>query len=170
MTSKSAARNARNQLALGFSAPIVAATIAVIFGLVVFDLINAKYQIWIWVIIQIILGLGMILGTRWSTAAYNFALSKGRKTGVEKGARNLSFVLSIIWSAVVVIISFSTLAESINKLGVWSPVKVATPAENYRISPLTADVIFGDLGASLTLILVVAFGIYLLLLERGRED
>ncbi len=170
MTSKSTAAKARTHLALGFSAPIIGATIAIIFGLVVFDLINAKYQIWIWVIIHIILGLSVILGTRWSTTAYNFALSKGRKTGVEKGARNLSFVLSILWSAVVVITSIGTQADSINKLGVWSPVKVETPAQNFKIAPLTPEVIFGDLGASLTLILVVACGIFLLLSERGRED
>lgn len=170
MTSKLTAAKARSHLALGFSAPIIGATIAVIFGLVVFDLINQKYQIWIWVIIHILLGLSVVLGTRWSTAAYNFALSKGKKTGVEKGARNLSFVLSILWSAVVIVISLSTQANSINRLITWVPIKVGSPANNFRIEPLTADVIFGDLGASLTLLLVAAFGIYMLLLERGRED
>lgn len=153
---------ARTSLALGFSSPIIGAALAIIIGLIVYDLTKTSFDIWIWVLIHTILGAALVLGTRWSTSAYNFALGKGRKTGAEKSARNLSFVLSIIWSAWVIILSIITQTESVNKM-------VSYQLNTVEILPITSSVVFGEFLASVALLVLVTVGIYLLLIERGRE-
>ena len=153
---------ARAALALGFTSPIVGAALSVIVGLIVFDMTKTSFDIWIWVLIHTILGASLVLGTRWSTAAFNYALGKDRKTGVEKSARNLSFVLSIIWSAWVIGLSLVTQSMSVNKM-------VSYQLSQVKILPITSSVVFGEFLASVALLILVTAGIYLLLIERGRE-
>jgi hypothetical protein len=171
--SKSAAAKARRNLALGYSLPIIGGAVALIFGLVVSDLWG-PLDIWVWTIIQAILGGSFVWGTRTSTQAFNYAIDNGKKLGATKGARNLNFVLGIIWSAVVAIMAFVNLSMAVGKLSGWRSVsgtgKVGqtVPTGEY-IKPLTNDILFGDFLPAFVLLLILLSGIFLLLSERNTE-
>ncbi len=173
--SKSANAIARRNLGLGYSLPIIGGAIALIFGLIVIDVAGSILDIWIWIIIQVILGASLVWGTRVSTKAHNQAISSNKKLGATKGARNLNFVLGIIWSGVVTIMAFVNLGDAVGKLrgyhGVGIAVKDAqgrTPTGFY-IKPYTADIFFGAFLPAFVLLLIVLSGIFLLMSERNTE-
>ncbi|MFM5905147.1 MAG: hypothetical protein ACKORF_03460 [Micrococcales bacterium] len=168
--SKSAGAQARQNLSLGFSLPIIGAAVALVFGLAVYDATRTTLDIWIWVLIQTILGTAMVFGTVTATSAYNYSLGKGKKTGAAKGARNLNFVLGIIWSAVVIIMSFSEASMSVQKLNRWvnDPTDIKMGGHNV-VDPLTVSNFLGDFLPALVLLVIAVAGIYFLLVERARE-
>jgi hypothetical protein len=171
---KSAAARAQRHLGLGYAVPIIGAVTALLLGLIISDVTHTHLDIWIWVLIQAILGVGMVLGTRYSTAAFNFSVGHGKRVGATKGARNLNLVLGIIWSAVVIIMSFSKAAEAVNRLVVWPKEIVAknlvlkTPLSP-KIEPITSLTFLQDFIPAFVLIALAVVGIYLLLLERTRN-
>ena len=171
--SKSAAAKARRNLALGYSLPIIGGAVALIFGLVVSDLWGTL-DIWVWNIIQLILGASFVWGTRVSTQAFNHSIAGGKKLGATKGARNLNFVLGIIWAGVVTIMTFVDLSNAVSKLSGWrsvnNPGKVGqtVPTGQY-LKPLTNDVLFGSFFPAFVLLLILLSGIFLLMSERNTE-
>lgn len=168
--SKSAGAQARQNLSLGFSLPIIGAAVSLVVGLAVYDLTRTMLDIWIWVLIQVILGTAMVFGTVTATRAYNYARSKGKTTGAASGARNLNFVLGIIWSAVVLIMAFATASGAVSKLRRWvnDPTDLKMGGREV-IDPLTWANFVNDFLPSLILLFIAAAGIYLLLVERARE-
>ena len=168
--SKSASAQARQNLSLGFSLPIIGAAVALVFGLAVYDLTRTALDIWIWVLIQTILGTALVFGTITATSSYNYSVSKGKKTGGASGARNLNFILGIIWSAVVIIMSFSMASMAVGKLNRWvtDPTDIKMGGHNV-VDPLTSANFLNDFLPALVLLLIAAAGIYLLLVERARE-
>lgn len=175
--SKSEKRKAQRNLSLGYALPIIGGAVAFIFGLMVYDINHAILDIWVWIIIQAILGASFVWGTRTATMAFNFALQGGKKVGAIKGARNLNMVLGIIWSVVVIIMAFVTLGSAIGKHGQYNykavdPVvdKAASVHPNgFYISPFTVDNLFGDFLPAFVLLLLVLAGVFLLLTERSTE-
>jgi hypothetical protein len=174
---KSAAAKASRNLGLGYSLPIIGGATALIFGLMVYDIVRTQLDIWIWVIIQVILGASLVWGTRASTQSYNHAVESGKKLGAARGARNLNFVLGIVWSGIVTIMSFSVLAMAIGKLHGYSYVNQGQPAgtkpqytpTGVYIKPFTVDNFFGDFLPAFLLLLILLSGIFLLMSERNTE-
>ncbi len=96
-------------LGLGYAIPIIAAAIAVIFGLVVYDVTGTSLEAWVWVIIQVIIAAGIILGTRYARLAKAEKPSAPKpRTAWASGAWNLNFVLSIVFGAVVSVMALSS--------------------------------------------------------------
>jgi hypothetical protein len=171
---KSANAVARRNLALGYSLPIIGGAIALIFGLIVADVVGAILDIWIWIIIQVILGASLVWGTRVSTMAHNHLVETGKKQGATKGARNLNFILGIIWSGVVTIMAFVNLSTAVGKLrGYGAGQDVQDPAGKIAtgayIKPFTADIFFGAFLPAFVLLLVLLAGVFLLMSERNTE-
>lgn len=175
--SKSEKRKAQRNLSLGYALPIIGGAVAFIFGLMVYDLNHTILDIWVWIIIQAILGASFVWGTRTSTMAFNFALQSGKKVGAIKGARNLNMVLGIIWSIVVIIMAFVNLGTAIAKHQQYNFVdlnpaadKMATVHQTgYYISPFRVDDLFHDFLPAFVLLLLVLAGVFLLLTERSTE-
>lgn len=174
---KSAAALAQRHLGLGYAVPIIGGVTALLLGLIISDVTHTRLDIWIWVLIHTILGAGMVLGTRYSTAAFNYSVGHGKKVGATKGARNLNLVLGIIWSAAVIIVSFSKASEAVNRLVVWPKEvrvydkgigAVPTPVPP-KIEPITSLTFLQDFIPAFVLIVLAVVGIYLLLLERTRN-
>ena len=95
-------------LALGYAIPIIAAAVAVIFGLVVYDITGTSLEAWVWVIIQVIIAAGIILGTRYARLAKAEKPAPPKpRTAWASGAWNLNFVLSIVFGAVVSVMAFT---------------------------------------------------------------
>lgn len=108
---------ARKSLGGAYAIPIVAVAIALIFGLVVFDITGTTLQVWVWVIIQAMIGIGIVLGTIFGEKAV-LAGPRGKSSRgrITKSARGLNFVLSIVFGAVVTVMGFGYGASAIDQL------------------------------------------------------
>lgn len=176
---KSAASVAQRNLGLGYALPIIGGVTALLLGLIISDITRTNLDIWIWVLIHAILGAGAVLGTRFATSAYNFGLAHRKKLGATKGARNLNLVLGIIWGAVVTIVSFVKSSEAVNRLVEWpkytgkplpsmtDKAQVVEPTPT--IHSLGSAAFLENFLPAFVLVLIAVVGIYLLVVERGRE-
>jgi hypothetical protein len=164
-------------LGLGYAVPIIATAIAIIFGLVVYDVTRTDLQVWVWVIIQVIIAFGILLGTRFSTKA------KSAKTVAQKpratlaaGAANLNFVLSIVFGATVSIMSFSFGAEAIEKLRVYPEYQEPKPGEDFiydytwEVAPFSFNWLVEEMVPALVLLFLAAAGTYLSITERNKPN
>ena len=93
---------------LAFSMPIVAVALALILGLILYDVSRTAIQVWIWVLIQAFIAAGIIFGTWFSRRAIQTLRSEHRAvSGAVVGSRNLNFVLSVVFAALVAAMSLS---------------------------------------------------------------
>lgn len=153
-------------LGLGYAIPIIAAAIAVIFGLVVYDITGTSLEAWVWVIIQVIIAAGIILGTRYArlAKAEKPAAPKPR-TAWASGAWNLNFVLSIVFGAVVSVMAFTFGIGSFEELRDYNFDYVG-----WEIEPITIEWFIGDFAPALVLILLATIGLYSTITERHRTE
>jgi hypothetical protein len=162
-------------LGLGYAIPILFTAVAIIFGLVVYDITRTDLQVWVWVVIQVIIALGILLGTRFSSKAKSAkeALPRVRQT-LAAGATNLNFVLSIVFGAVVSIMSFTFGASAIESLRIWPEYIEPKPGEDFVFDPgweiaaFEWRWFFESMAPALVLLLIAAVGIYLFITERNQ--
>jgi hypothetical protein len=162
-------------LGLGYAIPILFTAVAIIFGLVVYDITRTDLQVWVWVVIQVIIALGILLGTRFSSKAKAAKAAPPRvRQTLAAGAANLNFVLSIVFGATVSIMSFTFGASAIESLRIWP--EYIEPAEGeefvfdpgWEIAPFEWSWFFESMVPALVLLLIAAVGIYLFITERNQ--
>ena len=100
---------------LAYATPIIAAAIALILGLVVYDLTHTALQVWIWVVIFVIVGAGILAGT---ALAARSAGASDVAAPVVAGAKTLNFVLAILFAVVVASMSLGYGASAVAQLNV----------------------------------------------------
>jgi len=162
-------------LGLGYAIPILFTAVAIIFGLVVYDITRTDLQVWVWVVIQVIIALGILLGTRFSSRAKaaKSAPPRVRQT-LAAGAANLNFVLSIVFGATVSIMSFTFGAAAIESLRIWPEYIEPLGDEEFvfdpgwEIAPFEWTWFFESMVPALLLLLIAAVGIYLFITERNQ--
>jgi heme/copper-type cytochrome/quinol oxidase subunit 2 len=162
-------------LGLGYAVPIIFTAIAIIFGLVVYDVTRTDLQVWVWVIIQVIIVSGILLGTRFSTKAKSAkpAAPRPRPT-LAAGAANLNFVLSIVFGVSVSFMSFSFGAMAIETLRVYPPYEEPAPGEvftdiwTWTVAPLSASWFVEQMLPAIVLLVLAAAGTYLSITERNK--
>ena len=162
-------------LGLGYAVPIIFTAIAIIFGLVVYDVTRTDLQVWVWVIIQVIIVSGILLGTRFSTKAKSAkaAAPRARPT-LAAGAANLNFVLSIVFGVTVSIMSFGFGADGIERLRVYPPYEEPAPGEEFNaiwtwtVAPITVNWFIEQMLPAVVLLLLAAAGTYLSITERNK--
>jgi heme/copper-type cytochrome/quinol oxidase subunit 2 len=161
-------------LGLGYAIPILFTAVAIIFGLVVYDITRTDLQVWVWVVIQVIIALGILLGTRFSSKARSAKAAPPRvRQTLAAGAANLNFVLSIVFGATVSIMSFTFGASAIDSLRVWPEYKEPTLDEEYvydptwQVSNFEWTWFFESMLPAVVLLLIAAVGIYLFITERN---
>jgi hypothetical protein len=162
-------------LGLGYAVPIIFTAIAIIFGLVVYDVTRTDLQVWVWVIIQVIIVSGILLGTRFSTKAKSAKQAAPRpRTTLAAGASNLNFVLSIIFGVTVSIMSFSFGAAAIELLRVYPPYEEPAPGEEFSaiwtwtVAPISASWFIEQMLPAIVLLVLAAAGTYLSITERNK--
>jgi hypothetical protein len=162
-------------LGLGYAIPILLTAVAIIFGLVVYDITRTDLQVWVWVVIQVIIALGILLGTRFSSRAKAAKAAPPRvRQTLAAGATNLNFVLSIVFGATVSIMSFTFGASAIESLRIWP--EYIEPAEGeefvfdpgWEMAPFEWSWFFESMVPALILLLIAAVGIYLFITERNQ--
>ena len=174
-TKKQGMSESEKALGLGYAIPILFTAIAIIFGLVVYDITRTYLQVWVWVVIQVIVALGILLGTRFSSKAKSAKAAPPRvRQTLAAGATNLNFVLSIVFGATVSIMSFTFGASAIESLRIWP--EYVEPAEGedpvfdpgWDIAPFDWKWFFESMAPALVLLLIAAVGIYLFITERNQ--
>ncbi len=153
-------------LGLGYAIPIIAAAIAIIFGLVVYDVTGTSLEAWVWVIIQVIIAAGIILGTRYSRLAKAEKPAPPKpRTAWASGAWNLNFVLSILFGAVVSVMAFTFGISSFEKLRNYN-----FEYAGWSVNSLSLEWFVGDFAPALFLIALVTIGLYATVTERHRSE
>jgi hypothetical protein len=162
-------------LGLGYAVPIIFTAIAIIFGLAVYDVTRTDLEVWVWVIIQVIIVSGILLGTRFSTKAKSAkqAAPRARPT-LAAGAANLNFVLSIVFGVTVSFMSFSFGAMAIETLRVYPPYEEPAPGEEFSavwtwtVAPLSVSWFVEQMLPAIVLLVLAAAGTYLSITERNK--
>lgn len=146
---------------LAYASPIIGTAIAVILGLVVYDVTRTDLNVWIWVVIQAIIATSILLGTGF---AAKVRLAKPlpprpRQTGL--AAVNLNLVLAIVFGAVVVIMSFTYGASAVEDLRQWPQYK---PGDTEQLMPtISAPDLnwwFSKMLPAFVLLALAEYGIY----------
>jgi heme/copper-type cytochrome/quinol oxidase subunit 2 len=163
-------------LGLGYAIPILFTAVAIIFGLVVYDITRTDLQVWVWVVIQVIVALGILLGTRFSSKAKSAKAAPPRpRQTLAAGAANLNFVLSIVFGAVVSIMSFTFGASAIESLRIYPGYEDPTIIDGeyyydptWTVAPFEWKWFFESMLPALVLLMIAAIGIYLFITERNQ--
>ena len=163
---KTPALSARQRaMGLAYAIPIIAGAISIVFGLVVYDITQTSLEAWVWVIIQVIIAAGIILGTRYARQARAEKPQAPKpRTAWASGAWNLNFVLSIVFGAVVSIMAFVFGTMSFEELRDYK-----FDYAGWDVEPITANWLLGDFAPALVLILLAGIGLYATITERHRE-
>ena len=156
-------------IGLAYATPIIGTAIAIIFGLTVYDITNTTLDVWIWVIIQSVIAVSIIIGTRFAARARTSKPlpPKPRRTGL--AAVNLNLVLAIVFGVVVTTMAFTMGFSAINSLEVWPEWTRNMTAMEQQVTILAPT--FGwfmeDMLPALVLLGLASFGIYRTTLTRN---
>jgi hypothetical protein len=160
-------------LGLGYAMPIIATAVAIILGLIVYDVTKTTLQVWVWVLIQIIVVAGVVQGTRFASKAKQGVVRPPRERRVlAAGAAGLNFVLSIVFGGVVSIMAFTYGGSAVDKLQNYPEYdangNVIGP-DKTTLDPITLTWVINDLLPVLVLLGLAVVGIYWTLIARNSE-
>ena len=156
---------------LAYAAPIIGTAIAIIFGLAVYDITRTDLDVWIWVIIQLIIATAILIGTKFASRAKSAKPlpAKPRVAGI--AAVNLNLVLSIVFGAVVSVMSFSYGAQAIDSLRVWGEWdEKKIPQQEVTIIPPSFEWLLSDFLPALALLALAVIGIYKSIVVRNLSE
>lgn len=160
----------RKALALGYSWPIVSTAVAIVLGLIIYDISRTNLDTWIWVVVLSIVISGIIAGTRFSRVASHeeapIPMMQRMRKSLAAGASNLNFVLSVVFGAVVSIIAVTATGGAVQKLRSWSYID---GVEKIDYSGMDWNWYLSDLAPAKVLVLLVVIGTYLTITLRNRE-
>ena len=172
---------AKKQRAVGlaYASPILGTAVAILFGLAVYDITRTELDVWIWVIIQLIIALSILIGTRFAAKAKLVAPSIPKPRQPAVAAVNLNLVLTIVFGVVVTTMAFSFGAAAIDSLVDWNAYWEARAPLEEKGEPFIgmaptltgADLSwwFGDMLPALMLLLLAEVGIYKSITTRHPE-
>lgn len=158
-------------IGLAYAAPVIGTAIAIIFGLIVYDITKTDLDTWIWVVIQVIIATSIILGTRFAASARKARPLPPRERRAGVAAVSLNFVLSIIFGVAVLFMAFTLGAAAVDSLVYWPEWREGMPQSEYvaKISDLTFGWFVSDFLPAFVLLLLAQFGIYRTLVIRNQE-
>ena len=161
-------------LGLGYAMPIIATAVAIIFGLIVYDVTKTTLQVWVWVLIQMIVVAGVIQGTRFAAKAKQGVIRPPRERRVlAAGAAGLNFVLSIVFGAVVSIMAFSFGGAAVDKLVRYPEYDSEgnlVGSDRITLEPISLNWAVSELLPALVLLGLAVVGIYWTIVSRNKEE
>ncbi len=111
------AKRAKREAALAFVYPIVGTTIALIIGLVVYQIRRENPQAWVWVLILAIVAGSVVMGSIYAARTKTHAVKVLRSARVPgTAALNLNFVLVVLFVVVVSLMAFGFGLGAISEL------------------------------------------------------
>ena len=130
-----------------YAVPIVAAAIALIFGLIVYDVTQTRLELWIWVIIQVLIASGIILGTIFAASAIREEADiTSSRSRITRSSGTLNFVLSVVFIAIVLGMGFGQGASSLEGLRISPQLYVEVyPGKSEKVGDVLVSVNGWDL-------------------------
>ena len=155
-------------LAIGYALPIIGTALAIIIGLAVYDIQKSSLQNWTWVVIQLLIGSSIVLGTRFAAKAKAAkpVVRAPRVVGAA-GAVTLNYVLSLVFAGAVSIMSFAFATEAVNSLA-NSNCDEFGKCSFVRYN-MTADWWINKMIPSFLLLVSVQVAVYLVITMRNKE-
>jgi hypothetical protein len=155
----------KRALGLAWSLPIIGTALALIIGLIAYGS-RSEVETWVWVLIQGVILTSLVLGTNFAVKARSTKRVAARERVVGAGAMNLNFVLSIIFSSVVGIMSFVYGLVAIDKLAIRD---YTDKGETFELMPVTAGWLITDFIPALLLLLLAEAAVYLTVTLRNAK-
>lgn len=116
----------RSRVAFAYVTPIIATAIALVIGLVVYDLTRTALQVWLWVGILAIIGAGVLAGT---ILARRSAGTAEPEPAVVVGAKKLNFVLSVLFVVSASAMSLGYGAAAVYGLNIAPDLSISASGE-----------------------------------------
>ncbi len=158
-------------LVLAYSLPVVGTALATILGIIFYDAQGKSLDTWAWVVIQVIIALSIVLGTRFAVQARAGKPAPVRpRTSLAgaAGAVSLNFVLSIVFGVAVTFMSFGFGSDAISQLRDYRAEPVLTGGSALMVLPVSADWFFNHMLPAYLLLVLATFGVYATLVSRHR--
>jgi hypothetical protein len=157
----------QRSIGLAYAIPVIGTAIAIIFGLVVYDITQTTLTVWVWVIIQAIIAVSILLGTRFAAAARLARPRPPKPRNFAAAAINLNLVLSIVFGVVVAIMAFTYGASAVSELAVWPERQPDQNEIMYRtVGALDLQWLLQDFAPALLLLALAEIGVYRMILVR----
>ncbi|MFM5952165.1 MAG: hypothetical protein ACKOOE_06195 [Micrococcales bacterium] len=155
-------------LAIGYALPILGTALAIIVGLVFYDIQKSSIQNWTWVVIQLLIGTSIVLGTRFAAKAKAAkpVVRAPRVVGAA-GAVTLNYVLSLVFAGAVSLMSFSFAISAVNALA-GSDCDVNGSCKFLR-NDMTSDWWVNQMIPAFLLLVSVQVAVYLVITSRNKE-
>lgn len=156
-------------LAIGYALPIIGTALAIIIGLVVYDIQQSSIQNWTWVVIQLIIGTSIILGTRSAAKARSAkpVVRAPRVVGAA-GAVTLNYVLSLVFAGAVSIMSFAFGTSAVSSLTNGWVDDMGNLDKNKPLA-MDADWWMNQMIPAFLLLVAVQVTVYLVITSRNKE-
>ena len=155
-------------LAIGYAVPVIGTALAIIIGLVVYDLQKQALQNWTWVVIQLIIGSSIVFGTRAAAKARAAKpVVKAPKVAGAAGAVQLNYVLSLVFAGVVSFMSFGFSMDAIGRLGTTNCDMSGHCT--YALTAPTADWWINNMIPAALLLVIVQVATYVVIVSRNKE-
>lgn len=156
----------KRALGLAWSLPIIGTALALIIGLIAYGS-RREVETWVWVLIQAVILASIVLGTNFAVKARTTKRMAARERVVGAGAMNLNFVLSIVFSAIVGVMSFTYGLGAISKLGNWNYTDVT---QTFNFLPFSFGWLITDFIPALLLLLLAEAAVYLTVTLRNSRS
>ena len=158
-------------IGLAYASPIIGTAIAIIFGLVVYDVTKTTLDVWIWVVIQAVIAISIIIGTRFAAQARSSRPLPVKERRVGLAAVKLNLVLAIVFGAVVALMAFTMGFQAISNLEIWPEWKENMTALEQQPTMATPTIgwFIQDMLPALVLLALAAFGIYRTTITRNAD-
>ncbi len=155
-------------LAIGYALPIIGTALAVIIGLAVYDAQRTNLQGWTWVLIMVLVGASIVLGTRFAAQARSAkpVVRAPRVVGAA-GAVTLNYVLSVVFAGVVSIMSFTFGQAAVSAL-ISYPQCVDGNCANPQLLSLSSDWWINQMIPAFLLLVLVEIATYLAITSRNK--
>lgn len=161
--------SAQKALALGYALPVLGTALAVIVGLVFYDIQRSSIQNWTWVVIQVIIGTSVVLGTRFAAKAKaSTPVVRAPRVAGAVGAVRLNYVLSVVFAGVVAAMSFGFGTGAISSLRSYESCGEGPCVP--KISGMTFDWWFNQMIPAFLLLVLVEVAVYLSITLRNKEE
>ena len=156
-------------LAIGYAVPIVGTALAIIIGLVVYDTQNQRLETWAWVVIQLIIGASIYLGTRFAAKARSAkpVVKPPRVVGAA-GAVTLNYVLSLVFAGAVSIMSFTFATGAVSNLYFYGGDCIDNVCPEPKLLEPTFAWFLNDLLPAFLLLVLVQVATYLVIVTRNK--
>ena len=159
---------AQKALALGYALPVLGAALAIVIGLVFYDIQRSNIQNWTWVVIQLIIGTSVVLGTRFSAKARaSKPVVRAPRVVGAVGAVRLNYVLSVVFAGVVAAMSFGFGTAAVSSLRNYGSCVdgPCTPT----VDAVTLGWWFDQMIPAFLLLVLVEVSVYLSITLRNKE-